>query len=59
MTSSRELKRLDGLARSPVFAMLSESMSGVATLRTNHAVDFSRKDLRSGTILIQGLSLHS
>ena len=40
VTSSRELKRLDGLARSPVFAMLSESMSGVATLRTNHAVDF-------------------
>lgn len=35
VTSSRELKRLEGLARSPMFAMLSESLSGVATIRSN------------------------
>ena len=43
VTSSRELKRLDGLARSPVFAMLSESISGVATLRSNNAIHFFQK----------------
>eukprot|EP00526_Cylindrotheca_closterium_P003573 CAMPEP_0113610786 /NCGR_PEP_ID=MMETSP0017_2-20120614/5211_1 /TAXON_ID=2856 /ORGANISM="Cylindrotheca closterium" /LENGTH=1304 /DNA_ID=CAMNT_0000519695 /DNA_START=42 /DNA_END=3956 /DNA_ORIENTATION=+ /assembly_acc=CAM_ASM_000147 len=35
VTSTRELKRLEGLARSPIFAMLSESLSGVATIRAN------------------------
>ncbi|CAJ1953935.1 unnamed protein product [Cylindrotheca closterium] len=35
VTSTRELKRLEGLARSPMFAMLSESLSGVATIRAN------------------------
>jgi ATP-binding cassette, subfamily C (CFTR/MRP), member 4 len=40
VTSSRELKRLEGLARSPIFAMLSESLGGVATIRSNNAVDY-------------------
>jgi ATP-binding cassette subfamily C (CFTR/MRP) protein 4 len=40
VTSSRELKRLEGLARSPIFAMLSESMGGIATIRSNNAIGF-------------------
>merc|ERR1712176_371190 len=44
VTSTRELKRLEGLARSPIFAMLGESLGGIATLRANDALDFfSRK----------------
>ena len=31
--SSRELKRLDAISKSPVFALLSESLAGVSTLR--------------------------
>jgi len=42
VTSSRELKRLEGLARSPIFAMLSESLGGIATIRANNALDFFR-----------------
>jgi ATP-binding cassette subfamily C (CFTR/MRP) protein 4 len=40
VTSTRELKRLEGLARSPIYAMLSESLSGVATIRANHLLDY-------------------
>ncbi|GKY92774.1 hypothetical protein MPSEU_000247200 [Mayamaea pseudoterrestris] len=40
VTSSRELKRLEGLARSPIFAMLSESMGGIATIRANDSLEF-------------------
>lgn len=43
VTSSRELKRLEGIARSPIFAMLSESLGGIATIRSNSAVDFFKK----------------
>ena len=34
--TTRELKRLEGLGKSPIYAMLSESMSGIATIRANH-----------------------
>jgi ATP-binding cassette subfamily C (CFTR/MRP) protein 4 len=40
VTSTRELKRLEGLARSPIYAMLSESLCGVATIRANHLMDY-------------------
>jgi ATP-binding cassette subfamily C (CFTR/MRP) protein 4 len=40
VTSTRELKRLEGLARSPIFAMLSESLSGVATIRANDSTRY-------------------
>lgn len=44
VTSTRELKRLEGLARSPIYAMMSESLSGVATIRANNASQyFTRK----------------
>ena len=35
VTSSRELKRLEGLARSPIFAMVNENISGISTIRAN------------------------
>jgi ATP-binding cassette subfamily C (CFTR/MRP) protein 4 len=40
VTSTRELKRLEGLARSPIFAMLSESLSGIATIRANDSMKY-------------------
>ena len=40
ITSTRELKRLESLARSPIFAMLSESLSGVATIRANDSINY-------------------
>ena len=43
VTSSRELKRLEGQARSPIFAMLSESLSGISTIRANLTQDFFLK----------------
>ena len=33
LASSREIKRLDGLSRSPIFGAFAESLSGVATIR--------------------------
>mmetsp|Transcript_4521 Transcript_4521/g.10242 ORF Transcript_4521/g.10242 Transcript_4521/m.10242 type:complete len:1111 (+) Transcript_4521:249-3581(+) len=47
VTTSRELKRLEGLARSPIFAMLSESLSGIATIRANNAVEYFQKKFRN------------
>jgi ATP-binding cassette, subfamily C (CFTR/MRP), member 4 len=38
--SSRELKRIEGMARSPIFAMMSESVAGIATIRSNGLVDY-------------------
>ena len=40
VSSTRELKRLEGLARSPIFAMLSEALTGIATIRANESVNF-------------------
>lgn len=43
VATSRELKRMEGLARSPIFAMLSESLSGIATIRSNNALEYFQK----------------
>lgn len=43
VTTSRELKRLEGLSRSPIFAMLSESLTGISTIRPNGAIDYFQK----------------
>lgn len=43
VTTSRELKRIEGLARSPIFAMLNESISGVATIRSNDAMEYIKE----------------
>jgi ATP-binding cassette, subfamily C (CFTR/MRP), member 4 len=42
VTSTRELKRLEGLARSPIYAMMSECLQGIATIRSNGAVLYFR-----------------
>ena len=47
ITSTRELKRLEGLARSPIFAMISESLNGIATIRSNNALDYFRKKFQT------------
>ena len=46
VTTSRELKRMEGLARSPIFAMLSESLSGIATIRANDSLDYFKEKFR-------------
>mmetsp|Transcript_24065 Transcript_24065/g.35609 ORF Transcript_24065/g.35609 Transcript_24065/m.35609 type:complete len:1317 (+) Transcript_24065:167-4117(+) len=43
VSASRELKRLEGMARSPVYAMMSESINGIASIRANGAVDYFRE----------------
>ena len=46
VTTSRELKRMEGLARSPIFAVLGESLDGIATIRSNDALEYFRKKFR-------------
>jgi ATP-binding cassette subfamily C (CFTR/MRP) protein 4 len=43
VTSSREIKRLECIARSPIYVMLSQSLGGIATIRANNATTFFRK----------------
>ena len=43
VSSTRELKRLEGLARSPIFAMLSEALGGIATIRANGSTEFFKE----------------
>ena len=36
-TTSREIKRLDAISRSPVYAMLNECLNGLASIRAYQA----------------------
>ena len=40
VTSSREIKRLEGLTRSPIFASFSENLDGMTTIRANDTVQY-------------------
>ena len=40
VTTTRELKRIDGLARSPIYAHLSESLKGIRTIRCNNKISY-------------------
>ena len=52
--TTRELKRLEGLGRSPIYAMMSESLAGVATIRANRKTSyFSNKYESQHDALIQ------
>mmetsp|Transcript_6011 Transcript_6011/g.12890 ORF Transcript_6011/g.12890 Transcript_6011/m.12890 type:complete len:1360 (-) Transcript_6011:38-4117(-) len=46
VTTTRELKRVEGTARSPMFSMLSESLNGISTIRANGATDFFQKKFK-------------
>jgi ABC-type multidrug transport system fused ATPase/permease subunit len=46
VSTSRELKRMEGLARSPIFAMLGESLSGIATIRSNGSLEYFQQKFR-------------
>jgi len=43
VTTTREVKRIEGIARSPIFAMMSEAISGIATIRANATLSFFRR----------------
>ena len=38
--ASRELKRFEGMARSPIHNMMAESINGIASIRANGAVEY-------------------
>ena len=40
VNTTRELKRLEGMARSPIFAMMSEALKGIATIRSNNKLTY-------------------
>lgn len=43
IAASRELKRHEGIARSPIHGMMSESITGLSSIRANGGVDYFRK----------------
>ena len=40
VATTREVKRLEGMSRSPCFAMMSESIDGIATIRSNGFIGY-------------------
>jgi ATP-binding cassette subfamily C (CFTR/MRP) protein 4 len=47
VATSRELKRLEGMGRSPIFIMLSESLEGISTIRTNGKIEYFSKSFET------------
>ncbi|KAG7359041.1 multidrug ABC transporter permease/ATPase [Nitzschia inconspicua] len=45
--TTRELKRLEGISRSPCFALLSESKDGISTIRSNGFIQYCSKKFES------------
>jgi ATP-binding cassette, subfamily C (CFTR/MRP), member 4 len=43
VATTRELKRLEGLARSPIFEMMTESLHGITSIRGNGAIGYFKK----------------
>lgn len=41
--TSRELKRIEGISRSPMYAMIGESLQGIATMRANNSLEYFKK----------------
>jgi hypothetical protein len=41
LNTSRELKRLDAVSRSPIFSFFGESLAGVAVIRVSTAFPFA------------------
>lgn len=40
VTTTRELKRLEGVGRSPIYAMLGEALNGIASIRSNNVIGY-------------------
>ena len=47
VTSTRELKRLEGIARSPIFEMMAEALNGISTIRSNGALGYFREKFQN------------
>jgi ATP-binding cassette, subfamily C (CFTR/MRP), member 4 len=47
VATTRELKRLEGISRSPCFAMMSESIDGIATIRSNGFIQYCSEKFES------------
>lgn len=47
LSTSRELKRIEGVTRSPIHAMLNESLNGIATIRSNAALGYTQERFES------------
>ena len=43
VSTTREVKRLEGLGRSPIFEMIGEALQGIATIRSNGATSYFRE----------------
>ncbi|CAJ1947895.1 unnamed protein product [Cylindrotheca closterium] len=45
--TTRELKRIEGIARSPIFAMIGESLHGMSTIRANGCSEYFKSNFEA------------